>query len=497
MSGINIANGVAANSEQTVDSNGNAHVVLPTTIAQSGYASVVAEVDGGAVLVTKTHKALEATEDYRLRVGLDSIAFSLAFEGSTIAQDRIQQTLVSMTAVQANGFLSLNAGNSVTINQSAYVRSYRSFQLFGSFTTYFEAWLVEANQTATGAVSEWGAFYASGVTAPTDGVFFRRMSGGALQAVCNFNGNESMAATIDTTNVPARDGTGTFDPTECQHYVIAVHNDNCQFWINDTLVANLAALSVRPGPSSASSLPWAARVYNTAGASAGRRVEIGFAAASFGESAYGKRWDDVVCGAGGGAYQIQPGSTSGGTVSRAAATSGYPANTTAKTTNTWTALTGPANSELGGRWLSPAISTLATESDYPLFSYLNPAGTVTLPGKNLYVKSIRVGETIAIAAASTNGIMLIFSVGVGSTAASTATADGAATVGPRIGVLGSCYFLSTAAIGQTASGWTVDFPSPLIVPPGTYLHIICRPVGTVASNTLVVTGSMLVNGYFE
>lgn len=93
--------------------------------------------------------------------------------------------------------------------------------------------------------------------------------------------------------------------------------------------------------------------------------------------------------------------------------------------------------------------------------------------------------------------MLIYAVGVGSTAAATSTADGAATVAPRIGVLGSCYFTSAAAVGETKPGWECTFDSPLVVPAGTYLHLIVRPVGTVTSNTLVVHGSFMVNGYFE
>lgn len=44
----------------------------------------------------------------------------------------------------------------------------------------------------------------------------------------------------------------------------------------------------------------------------------------------------------------------------------------------------------------------------------------------------------------------------------------------------------------------VDFgDAPLVVPPGTYSHFIVRPLGTVASGTLVVVGSLAVTGYFE
>jgi hypothetical protein len=480
-----------------VDTNKNLLVNLPTAEAQAGFASIVSEKDGGDVTGSRLMVPVEASEDYRLRVGQDQTLFQLSFEGSTVAQGHIQQNLSTMTAAQTSGYLALNSGNATASTNAANVRTYRTFSLYAAYTVYVNMILREANETATNAVSEWGLGYVSGVAAPTDGVFFRRLAGGALRAVLAFASAET-EVTITTTNVPGGDGTGSYSPTERNHYLIEYTHNICHFWINDVLVASIPSPSTQPGPTSGWAQPVFARVYNSGIASAGRRIELGAITVEQADMNSGKAWAEALAGGGGGSYQAQPGSTSGGTVSRAAATGGYPASGTAKTTTGWaTGLTTPGSNELGGRWLSPAISTLTTEVDYPVFSYLNPAGSATLPGKTLYVKSIRVGETIALAAASTNGIMLVFAVGVGSTAASTATGDGAATVGPRIGVLGSCYFTAAAAIGQTAQGWEVTFDSPLVVPAGTYLHLIVRPVGTVASNTLVVTGSFLVNGYFE
>jgi hypothetical protein len=492
---IIIKSGASSNTAN-VDANNNLQTNLPTTETQAGFATLVSEKDGGDVTGSRTMIPIEGSEDYRLRVGQDQPLFQLSFEGTTIAQGHIQQNLTTMTAAQASGYLGLNSGNATASGNAANVRTYRTFSLCGAYTVYVNMILREANETALNAVGEWGLGYVSGTSAPTDGVFFRRLSGGALRAVLAFNSSET-EVTITTTNVPGGDGTGSYSAAERNHYLIEYTHNTCLFWINDTLVASIPSPSTQPAPTSAWSQPVFARVYNSGVASAGRRIELGCITVEQADMNSGKPWADAVCGSGGGSYQAQAGSTSGGTVSRAAATNGFPASATAKTSGTWTATSAPANSELGGRWLSPAISTLTSDADYPVFAYLNPAGTATLPGKTLYVTSIRVGETIATAAASTNGIMLIYAVGVGSTAAATSTADGAATVGPRIGVLGSCYFTATAAIGQTAAGFEVSFRSPLVVPAGTYLHLIVRPVGTVASNTLVVNGSFLVNGYFE
>lgn len=492
-----ISTGSSTAGKANVDANHNLNVNTPTTESQAGFVTLSSEIDAGDVTGARSQKALEVSDDYRLRVGTDVPMFNLSFEGTTIARDRIQQNDSVATAAQANGFLSLNSGNATTSGNAVNVRTYRTFPLFGSYVVYCDLWVREANQTASNAISEWGLGYATGTSAPTDGVFFRRLSGGQLRAVINFAGAETIAD-ITTTNVPSRDGTGSYDPTECNHYLITSHNDDAHFWINDVLVARIPVPSTQGAPASSSAQPVFARVYNSGTASAGRRVELAFIQISQGDMNSGKPWPHVMAGLGASAYTIQPGTASGPTVQRAANTSGWPASGTAKTTSVWGANTGPADPSMGGRWLSPAISTLTSEADYPLFSYQNPAGTNALGGRTLYVTSIRVGETIATAAAATNGIMLVFCAGGGSTAASFATADGAATVGPRIVPLGSQYFLPTAAIGTKESGFTVDLTGgPLVVPPGCFLHIVCRPVGTVTSNTLVVTGTVTVSGYFE
>lgn len=499
MAQIETANSTAG--KVNVGSNADAayalSVNLPATDTASGFASMVAENDDGTVRGSRYMKALEVSEDYRLRVGMDQSMFNMDFAGTTIAQAHIQQNLTTMTAAQASGFLTLNSGNATASGNAANVRTYRTFPIYGTYPLYVEQWVREGNPTATNAITEWGAGYATGVAAPTDGVFWRRASGGQLLGVICYNSSETTTV-ITTTNVPSRDGAGSYDETEANHYLIVVHNDECAWWINDTLVLKVAIPATSPVPTSAMTQPMFARVYNSGIASAGRRIELGFINISLGDMNASKPWAQIVSGGGGGAYQTQTGSASGGTVTRTAATNGWPASATAKTSGTWTATSAPASNDLGGRWLSPAISTLTSEADYPVFAYLNPAGTATLPGKTLYITGIRVGECVAMAAASTNAIALFFAAAVGSTAAATSTADAAAAVGPRIIPLGATGFGATAAIGDVRAGFHVDFNGgPLICPPGTYVHFIVRPVGTVTSNTLTVGGSVTFAGYFE
>jgi len=257
------------------DTGGNAKVVLPTDESVAGFASLVSEVDDGTVLGSRYMKTLEASEDFRLRVALDTSAFNLSFEGTTIAQGHIQQTLTTMAVAQASGFLQLNSASITTLNTSAYLRSYRTFPLFGSYPTYFEIWARCANTTATNSNTVLGAFYAGGSTIPTDGVYFRYNAGGQLTAYLNFAGSESVSADITQTNIPTRDGSGTFDPSECNHYLVAVHNDEVEFWINDALCARLKVPETQGSPSSTSELPIAVHVYNTGTAASAARKAAG------------------------------------------------------------------------------------------------------------------------------------------------------------------------------------------------------------------------------
>lgn len=469
------------------DGNDNAQVNLPLTDTQAGYAALLSEVDDGTQTGSRYMKALEASEDYRLRVGVDSLLFNHSFEGTIISQAVLQQNLTSFTVAQASGFLTLNNGNSVTSAQGGNIRTYRTFPVFGTYTTYFEIWMREANPTATNAVSEWGAGYFNGVVAtPLDGVFFRRESGGQLKALVNFNGTE-LTTVVTTTNVPSRDGSGTFDETETNHYLIAIHNDEVDFWINDILVASIATPATQGGPSSASALPLTWRVYNSGAASAARRIEVSFVNVSLGDMNSAKPFGHIMAGAGGGAYQVQSGTTSGQTANYA--NSAAPASATLSNT-------AAGYTTLGGQYQFAATAT--NETDWALFGYQNPAGSATLPGKTLYVTGLRIGEMFITGAAGVNATMFFWGCAAGSTAVSLATTDGAATVAPRRLSLGGQTFAAAAAIGVMATGFSVDFGnSPLVVPAGTFFHVILKQLNGAATASLVFRGEVAVYGYFE
>ncbi len=470
------------------------NVVTPITETDAGFACASSEVDAGSVLGARLQRAFEVTDDYRLRVAVDSLWLNKAFTGA-ILDAGFSQIATTMTYAQSGGFGVLNSANATANGNTIRLATRKAFPLYGTFGMHVETQIREGNPTATNTQSEWGLGLMAGTATPLDGIFWRRQSGGQLRGVVNFGGVET-ATDIDTTNVVARGGVGTYSPTEVNKYVIVVANDEVFFWINDILAGNIKTPANQGAPTASQALPLEFRVVNSGVASAGRRIEVGFVNVVMGDGHTTRPWSTVMAANGNGSYQTQLGTAVAATSNSGIAALAAP---------TFTANTAPAINALGGKWISPSplpagTSGLATIADvhYPIYSYLNPAGTAAIPGRDLIVTAIRINETVVSAVLGATYTHLEWIVGVGSSAATLATADAVGpptTTSPKRQNVGSQSFLATAPAGTVAPGFSVPLETPLIVPPGTYLHIILSLFGNAATGSL--RGSVFVNGYFE
>lgn len=489
-----ITGGSNTTNKANVDADFNLNVNLPVPEEQAGFACLSSEVDAGSVLGTRLQRALEVTDDYRLRVAVDSLWLNKAFTGA-ILDEKFTQIATTMTYAQAAGFGVLNSGNATASGNTIRLSTKKSMPLYGTFGLHVETQIREGNPTATNAQSEWGLGLMVGTATPLDGVFWRRLSGGQLRGVVNFGGVET-ATDITTAALPARGGGGAYSATDVNKYVIVIANDEVFFWINDILAGNIKTPTNQGAPTASQALPLEFRVVNSGVASAGRRIEIGFVNVLLGSGDTTRPWAAAMAANGNGSYQTQLGTAVGPT-----SNSGI----TALAAPTYTANTAPAINALGGKWISPSplpagTSGLATVADvhYPLFSYLNPAGTAAIPGRDLVVTGIRIGETVVSAVLGATYTQLEWIVGVGSSAATLATADAVGpptTTSPKRQTVGSQSFLATAPAGTVAPGFVVPLDAPLVVPPGTYLHIIQSFIGNAATGSL--RGSVFINGYFE
>jgi hypothetical protein len=470
----------------------------------AGFVQMSTELDAGDVLGSRSLQRIECSDDYRTRVGVDQTLFNTTFEGTAILSTQWGRLESIASSAQANGFLTVNTGT-VTSSAAAYVRSHRHFPTFGTYPTYLDMWIREAGWNAINAISEWGFLYLTSQTTqqPLDGIFFRRLSGGQLKGVVTTGisatvGIDTFEVDLDTAKVPARsDENHSYDPAETNHYLISFHNDSVRFWINDILVGEVKCPPQLAQFAGSSNLPVGFRVVNVAATDSVRSVSVGYVNVGQGDQNVNKPWSHAMAGLGGGAYQFQQGNTPNPTVTRTLAANGHPPSGTARAAGTWTTTSAPALNSLGGLWTSPAISTLTTEADYPVFAFLNPVGTAALPGKTLYVTGVRVGESFASVGATANSIFLSYIVTAEASAANTATNDAATTTSGKSIVIGGQGFTAGDGVGTMKGGFGMEFTSPLVVPAGKYLNLIVRPFGTVTSNTLVVRGSVAFNGYFE
>ena len=499
--GIKLQGGNNSSNLANVNSLQELSVTTPVTgLTAAGFVQMSTESDLGDSTGYRSVLALDASDDYRVRVGVDQTLFTATFEGTVVLTTQWVNTSSIASSTQVSGFFTGNSGGTSTANGYIFLRTWRQFPTFGTYPMYLDMWIREGNYDATNAISEFGFLYL--VTQPTqqplDGIYFRRTSGGELHGVITANGFDTENIVIPTENVPSRDGVGLYNPAKTNHFLITIHNDVVRFWINDVLVGEILCPASHSNNTGSSNLPVGFRVLNTNTASAGRQLSVGLVSVSSGDQNTNKPWSHAMSGSGGGSYQTQQGSAVGPTVVRGINSSGHPTSGTGRIAGLWgTATSTPALNSLGGLWTSPAISTITTEADYPIFAYLNPAGTATLPGKTLYVTGIRIGDTSVATVAATNPIFLSYIVMAEASSATTSTADAATTTSGKSTVIGGHGFGASDPVGTMKPGFTMDFNSPLVVPAGKYLTVVVRLFGTVTSNTLVVTGSVAVNGYFE
>ena len=459
-----------------------------STKSNAGFISITNNRDAGLVTGKFFNKSSEVSPDLKFRIALNTIAYSLNFESTVHSRAHVSITAATMSFSQSNNYLTLNSADTTTANTSVVMRTWRTFPLFGSFSTELHIIAKEVNTGATNVISEWGLGYATTTSAPTDGIFFRRLSGGILRAVLVYNSIEKVQE-IDITNIPPRDGAGVFSATEWTHYKIMTNNDQVFFIINGVIVANFDAPAFSPIPTSSQEQPVTARVYIPTGqtASSGRRLDVAYFEVTSEDIASYKLYSHQMAGIGAIFYQTQAGTTSGQTANytnSAAPSSASLSNTTA------------GYATLGGQYQFAATAT--NETDWALFAYTNPAGTSSLPAKTLYVTGIRIGEMTVTGAAVVNPTTFFWAAGISSTAVDLTTADGNATLSARRVPLGCQGFVATAAVGVQSSGFFVDFSqAPLVVPANTNMHVILKQLNGAATASLVFRGTVTITGYFE
>lgn len=476
MAGIRVQGGVSNNLVE-VDADNNLQVNLPTDVTQAGYNLPVAEVSTASDPGGSLRRPLDSSNDFRLRVGTDSLLWQDVFNHTTFNTSRYQGVTSTMTMGPTSGFFYFNLGSSTTSGHVARLQTYRTFPTIGTYSLYVDMWVGFQETAQANVVMEFGLGLATTTTTPTDGIFFRVTGNSAFHGVVNKNGSETTTANL-----------GLPSGGVISHYLIVVHSDSCEFWKDDVLLGVVDRPLNSGHPSYSPSLPLLFRQFHTGTVAAPQRMQIGEINVSLGDMNSSRMWATQMAGNGWSAHVTPDGATAGQTTNY----SNTAAPVSASLSNTAAGYT-----TLGGQWQFAAVA--GAETDYALFAYQVPATTASQPGRNLVVRGVRIDTVNTGAAVATTATLLQWGLGIGSTAVSLATADSATagTRAPRRLTLGLQSFAIGAAIGSVASPIDVNLDSPIVVEAGTFLHVILKmPLGT-ATASQVIRGTCLINGYFE
>lgn len=454
-----IEDGANSGRKLSVNTENALPVSLTTTMANAGFAK----------LLDSLGNQINTTENGALNTSTDSMLFYDQVDSAAVDLRKWNQSTSGMTIVQANGYITLNAGASVAAGAYAILSSIQSIPMYGHLPLRISINLQTPVTPQSNLVMEFGIGNVATTAAPTDGAYLRFNAAGQFIGIIN-NGLETPSPALPLPST-----------TEADIFEIVVVEDQVQFLLGDVL---LTAVNVPPGqsyPTSSGRLPIFLRVYN-AGSSPAVAPVLKLGQLVVVQEALNQQrdWREVLSILGAGDYQ-SPVTPFAQTVNHANSTS--PSSATLSNT-------AAGYTTLGGRYQFAAPAGAAT--DFALFGYQVPAGY------RLVVTGIAISclNTGAIGSAITP-TLLDWGAGVNASAVSLATADGAGTWASRRIPLGMSAFGLTAVIGAQSSDIVRTFDPPLVIDSQRFFHIITQIFSGAATASQVLRGNITVNGYFE
>jgi hypothetical protein len=275
------------------------------------------------------------------------------------------------------------------------------------------------------------------------------------------------------------------------HFVIGVHNDVTDFWIDDVLTGSIPTPVAAGSPFNTMSAPLTMRMYNSGIVALAQKLLVGNVSVTSGDVDSNRLWPTMNVVMGNSSFNAPDGSTAGSTGSYVLSTAPVTVGAASQLSST------AAYSTLGGQFALASIAS--AETDVLVFNYLNPAQTAAIPGKNLIIRGVTIDTVNLGVVGSAVGVVQQWSLGVGGTAV--AMPVDSATAGTRAYrrvPLGFTTFPASAAIGaQSPKTIDVNLDAPIIVEPGTYLAVYMKPINGPLNTGQITRGTCFINGYFE
>lgn len=475
-----------------VDANYNLQVVSPGYDADgvphgggdANAPAIYSAVDEGIFRGSRQVLSPEVDKDYRLRVAHDNMLDQEQFNYTSQNTGKHSHAFTTLTATVSAAGLLTNSGNITTTTTGMTFGTFAMFPVGGTQTTVCETSVAFTAQPNVNTVIDFGLFQRGATTAfaPLDGVYFRMTSSG-MYGVINISGVETATPVF-----PLSGGTGTWLYTNNQvnRYLIQTNNVSTTFWVNNYLMGEI------PTPTGASfgakslALPWSVR-HAIVGGAAGAATQA--LISDYRVFIRGSQYADRLSIVGQrvlGSYQ----GLSGGTMGSLATYPNSTNPTAAAPSNI--SLTANLPAGLGGQGLVTAAAAAATDGIWG--EYAVPAGSISVQGRRLVVRGVRIDAVNLGAAVATTATTIQFSLAYGHTAVSLATAESASFAtgtakAPRRLAIGFMTWPVGAAIGAQPQNGAIfmDFGDcPLYVNPGERIALVGKfIVGTATPSQTI------------
>jgi hypothetical protein len=466
-------------------------------VSPAGVGSVrlMTENDAGTILGTPYLKSPETSDDYRLRVGMDTLLLSDTFNGTAQNTAIWSYAATTLTATQPGGYVQFGTVQGTASTHGAYMRTWKYFPLMGTAPLSIE--FTGGSFIASLVVNE--AFYAgmglptAGGTIPTDGTWFKMTSAG-LFGEMQYNGGTLTQITLSNSQIAL---------ASIKKFAIVVGESSVEFWIDDVLYGDLDVPAGQGQPFMQGSLPVFMQKICTGVVSNTNVIRMTDVTISLMDIATNKPWSHQQAEAGLHIWQTQNGTAISSpltfTTNNTLPTTALPVNT---------ALTANLPNLLGGQGLATLWNLAAT--DMIMQQWLNPAGTINITGRTLFLTGMTISASSATAAwtAPAAGAHIFqWSLGFGHTATTAATTTdsasftaGGTTKGRRTRPIGTMSWATgTAPIGTMPDrgDLNVTFQTPIVVNPGEYVTTIVRMLNGAATATGGMHFMIAFDGYFQ
>ena len=489
MAGAKIGFG-SAPGELQGDANDNAKVNTPSDPTEFGGVAFFSENDDGTFTGTRQRRSPETTQDYRLRVGIDTVLFTDSFNATNQNTSNWVYTFATLTAAQPGaGSVNFSTVQGTTNTHGAFLRTRQVFPLIGTapvsaeFTFgMFTAALVANEVWLCGL-----GLPSAAVTEPTDGVFLRLTVAGLIGEV-RYNGVTTQTAVLRTM---AQLNVGTF-----YKFAIVVGEGTVEYWMDDDLLAAQLVPAGNGQPFLQAALPAFMMKYNTGAVSNTNTMRVSDITVSLLDLQTAKPWAHQMAGMGMNAAQGQNGGTMG-------TTAALP-NAAAATVITGGAIsqTAAIATGLGGQ---AGIIANTAGADGLITAFQVPTGGINQTARNLYITGVRIDAVNLGAAVATTATILQWSLAYGATGGtipslaqgeSASFATGTAKAYRRV-PLGLQSWIVGATIGAAANAIVINFDTPVVVAPGEWVATVAKfLVGTATASQVIWTTST-IQGYYE